>query len=134
MAFDIGIILNICLIIFVIALTVLCVYITWLIAEIVKSVRSANRIMATTERDINSLVQSISANVIATTESAREIVKRLNFLTSFLEVFGAVSTGISVMKGKAKKSNVASRIAVLSALAGLKRLLEVLLGEKKNNI
>ena len=132
MSFDLGWILNLCLILFVIALVMVCIYVILLLVEFIRSMKSVNRLVESTEGEVNSMVKDISQTVNLTTSGIQDVVKRIGFLTSFLEVLGVVSTGVGAIRGKAQKTGGPSKIAVISALAGLKRGLDVLLSEKKD--
>lgn len=129
MTFDINFILTLCLVLFVCALIAVCVYVILLLVEVIKSAKSVNRLVASTEGEVNAMVKDVADTVNLTTNGIQQMVKRLTFITSFLEVLGVVSTGVDTLKGKAGKG-LPGKIAVLSALAGLKRGIEVLLNDK----
>ena len=130
MSFDLNVILTICLILFVAALAVVCVYVVFLLVEFIKTAKSVNRLVASTEGEINSMVSNVSSTVDLTTTGIQKVVERVSFVTSFLEVLGVVSTGVDTVRGKAGKG-LPGKIAVVSALAGLKRGIEILLNDKK---
>jgi len=124
-------VLSGCLVLLIVAGIVVCVYIVFLLVEFIRAARSLNRVLKNSEGEINAMLTDVSKTVNLTTAGIQDLVQRIRFFTAFLEVLGVVSNGVDVFKSKTKQAAAPSKIAVLSTLAGFKRAIELILGEKK---
>jgi hypothetical protein len=118
------------LIVLVAAAVIACVYLIILLLEFIRAARSVNRLLDSTENEVNAMVKDVSKTVNVTSVGVRDLVERIRFFTGFLEVLGVFSSSMDVVRGSTKKATLSSKIALVSALAGIKKFIEVLLSDK----
>ena len=118
-------------IVFVIALSGICLYIILLLNEFRKTMIEANNILKKASPDISSMVHDAASTTHEVTSLVNNVTEKIKRFTTIFEVLGVVGKTKDIFssgEGKEKKS----RIKFLSLLAGIKKGLDVFLSTKKN--